>query len=266
MLNAIGDSLSDHASSYHGSHGEDENDEEELSEQGQLSKDDDPGWVMGTTSKSVQHHMERFRQKLMMLDKLTHLGWEDAANYFPERDMRYGTAKLMVPAFAKPQTNMVVAEPSPTILGEPMESHDAVLRKLQMPQVTSGPGSNQMRLGARKPQSHKCVASLPPDAAPNSSPIKTLQLVKPVSIYPCKWSPKLNTWQESVSEEQIATAAASPEQQMNELQFLTTYLFEMRIVYLFCPLSACRSFQWPNCKTWKFICACARVVWAMRKF
>jgi len=71
MLNAIGDSLSDLASSEDEEHGEDEDDdEEEDTGHGKLSEDDEPGWVMGTTSKMVPHHMESFRQKQMMLHQL----------------------------------------------------------------------------------------------------------------------------------------------------------------------------------------------------
>jgi len=63
MLNAIGDSLSDLASSDDGEDGEDEDDDEDNPELGKISEDDEPGWVMGTISKTVQHRMERFRQK-----------------------------------------------------------------------------------------------------------------------------------------------------------------------------------------------------------
>jgi hypothetical protein len=73
MLVAIRDSRSDPASSNHAEDGEDEDDEE--SEQGKLSKDDKPGWVMGTITKPVQQHRERFRQKQMRLDELTQLRW-----------------------------------------------------------------------------------------------------------------------------------------------------------------------------------------------
>jgi len=100
MLVAIGDSLSDLASSDNGVDGEDEDDEE--TEQGKLSEDDEPGWVMGTITKTVQKRMERFRQKQMKLDELTQLGWEDAADYFCERDKKYGTFELGVPAVVQP--------------------------------------------------------------------------------------------------------------------------------------------------------------------
>jgi hypothetical protein len=58
MMAAIGDSLSDLASSNDGEDGEDEDEE---TEQGKLSEDDEPGWVMGTISKTDQQHMESFR-------------------------------------------------------------------------------------------------------------------------------------------------------------------------------------------------------------
>jgi hypothetical protein len=65
----------------------------------------------------VQHHMESFWQKQMRLNELTQLGWGDAANYFRERDMRYGTAELKVPAVVKPQIDTTAATPSPITAG-----------------------------------------------------------------------------------------------------------------------------------------------------
>jgi len=52
MLIAIGDSLSNLASANDGEDWEDEEDEE--TEKGKLSEDDEPGWVMGTITKTVQ--------------------------------------------------------------------------------------------------------------------------------------------------------------------------------------------------------------------
>jgi len=83
MLNAIGDSLSDLASSDDEEDADDEEEDDDI-EQGKLSEDDEPGWVMGTISKSVPRRMERFWQKQMKLDELTQLGWGDAADYFRE--------------------------------------------------------------------------------------------------------------------------------------------------------------------------------------
>jgi hypothetical protein len=62
MLNAIGDSLSDLATSNDEQDGEDEKDNEEDTELSKLS-DDESGWVMGTISKKVQHCFESFWQK-----------------------------------------------------------------------------------------------------------------------------------------------------------------------------------------------------------
>jgi len=86
MMVAIGDSLSDLASSDNGEDGEDE--DYKQTEQGQLSEDDEPGRVMGTITKTMQQRPERFRQKQMTLNELTQLGWEDAADYFYERDKK----------------------------------------------------------------------------------------------------------------------------------------------------------------------------------
>ena len=81
MLDAIGDSLSDLSSSEDEENREDEDDDEEDTELGMLSEDDEPGWVMGTISKTVQHCVESFGQKRMWLDELTYPGWEDPVDY-----------------------------------------------------------------------------------------------------------------------------------------------------------------------------------------
>jgi len=75
MLNAIGDSMTNLANSEDEEDGEDEDDDKENTELGKLSEDDEPGWVMGTISKMVQHRMESFRQRQMRFDKLTQPGW-----------------------------------------------------------------------------------------------------------------------------------------------------------------------------------------------
>jgi len=90
MLNAIGDSLSYLASSEDEEDGEDEHDDEEDTQLGKLSEDVELAWVMGTMSKTGQQRMESFRQKQMRLDKLTLPRCGDAADYFRERDMKYG--------------------------------------------------------------------------------------------------------------------------------------------------------------------------------
>jgi len=74
MLNVIGDSLSNLASSDDEEDGEDEVDEKENTQLGKLSKDDEPSWVMGTISRTVQQCMEGFLQKQMRSDKLMQPG------------------------------------------------------------------------------------------------------------------------------------------------------------------------------------------------
>jgi len=63
MLHAIGDSLSDFASSDDEQNGEDEEDDEDDTELGKLSDDNEQGWVMGTITGTVHYRMERFRQR-----------------------------------------------------------------------------------------------------------------------------------------------------------------------------------------------------------
>jgi len=144
MMAAIGDSLSDLASSDNGEDGEDEDEETEL---GTLSEDDEPGWVMGTISKTVQQRKESFRQKQIKLDELTQPGWEDAADYFHERDKKYGRAEFRVPVVVQLQTDGDASAPPPTTFGELMERLDIVPGISQMPQGTSRPGSSHIRLG-----------------------------------------------------------------------------------------------------------------------
>jgi len=175
VLNTIGDSLSDLASSNDEEAGEDGDDDEERPVGGKLSEDDEPGWVMGTISKTVQYHMGWFRQKQMKLDKSTQWGWGDAANYFRERDKKYGTTELKVLAVVQPQTADDAASSVWTIFSEPLETPDSVPGELQMPQVTSRPGSSYMRLGSPKPQTHERILSLPPALMHDRSQIPAVQ-------------------------------------------------------------------------------------------
>jgi hypothetical protein len=84
MLDAFGASLSDFARS---DDLEDVEDNEDT-ELGNLGEDDEPGWVMGTISKTVQQRTESVRQQRMKLHQLTQPGWGDAADYFSERDKK----------------------------------------------------------------------------------------------------------------------------------------------------------------------------------
>ena len=189
MLVAIGDSLSDLASSDDGENREVEDDEE--NEQGKLNVDNEPGRVMGTITKTVQQRMERFRQKQMKLDQLTQPGWEDAADFFCERDKKYGTFELRVRAVVQLPTNDDAPAPPATSFGELMESLDIVPGISQRPQGTSRPGSSHIRLGSLKPQSKSCIPCGGPAAEPDLSkllkvkPVEPVSSVEPVSIYPC---------------------------------------------------------------------------------
>lgn len=72
MTIAIGDSLSNHACSKTVQYGHDENDED--TELGKLSEDDQPGWVVATMSISAHQQMQSYTQMWMKLDELTQLG------------------------------------------------------------------------------------------------------------------------------------------------------------------------------------------------
>jgi hypothetical protein len=181
MMAAIGDSLSYLASSYNGDDGEDEDEETQL---GKLSEDDEPGWVMGTISKTVQQRMQSFRQNQMKLDELTQPGWEDAADYFRERDKKYGTAELRVPVVIQPQTDDDASAPPPTTFRQLMERLDIVPGISQMPQGTSRPGSSDIRLGSVKPQSNTTMSGLQPASEPDTLPLLKAKPVEPVSFYP----------------------------------------------------------------------------------
>jgi len=184
MLNAIGDSLRDLASSDDEQDGEDEKDDEEEKQLGKLSDDDEPGWVMGTISKTVQHRMESIRQKQKRLHELTQPGWRDAANYFRMREMKNGVAILKVLAGVKHQIDTTAATPSPTTFGEHMQTLDIVHGQLQMPAVISWPGSSQRRLGLEKLQLHKFKLVFLPNAPSDLTPIQHVKPVEPVSFDP----------------------------------------------------------------------------------
>jgi len=132
MLNAIGNSLSDLASSNDEEDVEDE-EEDDDTEQGKLSEDDKPCWVMGTISKMVQRSMEGFWQKLIKLDELTQPGWGDMADYFCGRDMKYRKSALKVAAVIQSPKYHVAAAPCPTTCGELLERLDIVPGISRMP-------------------------------------------------------------------------------------------------------------------------------------
>jgi hypothetical protein len=67
MLDATRDCLSDLARLDYKEDGE----EDDESHPGMLSEDVEPGWVVGTSTKTVQQDMDRFRHMHMMIHKLT---------------------------------------------------------------------------------------------------------------------------------------------------------------------------------------------------
>jgi len=149
MRVAIRDSLSDVSTSDDGEDWEDEDDKE--TGHGKLSDDDEPCWVMGTITTTVQQHMEAFQQKQMTLDELTQPGWEDSADYFRERDEKCGTSKLRVLTVVQQQTYDDAPAPPPTTFGGLMESVDIVPRIWQSDQGTPLPGSSHVRPRSVKP-------------------------------------------------------------------------------------------------------------------
>jgi len=193
MLVAIREGLSDLAISDDGQDGEDVDDEE--TEQGKLSEDDESGWVMGTITKMIQQRMEWFWQKQMKLDKLTQPGCEDAADYFREQDKKYGRFEWNILAVIQPQTNDGALAPPPTTFGELMESPDIVPGISQWPQATSRLGSSHIRLGSVKLQSKSSIPSGEPAAEPDSStllkakPVESVSSAELVILYPCIYRP-----------------------------------------------------------------------------
>jgi len=182
MMIAIGHNLSDLESSEDGEDGEDEDDAQP--EQGKLSEDDKPGWGMGTTPKTVEQCMERFRQKQMKLDELTQPRWKDAADYFHERDRKYGTLELQVLAVVQPHTDYEAVAPAPTTSGELLESHQIVPGISQMPQRTSRPRTGHIRLGSMKQQSSTSICGLESATDCDTSSSLKAKPVEPVSVYP----------------------------------------------------------------------------------
>jgi len=182
MLVAIRDSLSDLPSSDDGEYGEGEDDEE--TEHGKLSDDDEPGWVMGTITNTVHQCIESCGQKQMKLNEQTQPGWLNAADYFRERDKKYGTSRLRVAAVVETPTNDEAPARLPTTCGELMKSLDIVQGISQRPQGTSQPGGSHVRLGSVKPQSRLGIPSAEPAAEPDSSTLLKAKPVAAVSFWP----------------------------------------------------------------------------------
>jgi len=171
MLNAIGDSLSNLGCSQDEVDGEDEDVDGDDTGHGKLSEDDELGWVMGTISTTIQHHIQSVQQKHIRLDELTQPGWRDAADHFRVRDMNYGTTELRVPAVGKPKTDSTAATPSLTTCGEHMQPRDIAPAQSQMPHVMSPHGSSQMMRGSEKHHLGNYQLPLKHSAVPDLSKI-----------------------------------------------------------------------------------------------
>jgi len=181
MLDAIGGSLSDLASLDDEEDGEDDED----TPHGKLCEDDEPGWMMGTISKTVEQRMERIRQKHRKHDRLTQPRWGDAADSFTKWDKMYSTTEFKVPAVVKPYTYDDTANGAPTTGREIVESLDIIRGISQMPHRTSRPGSSFLKLGSGMTQSNECIVSYSPDQEPNSSLFKKAKPMESVSLYWC---------------------------------------------------------------------------------
>jgi len=130
--------------------------------------------------------MERIRQKQMKFIELTQPGWEDATDYFRDRDKKYGTSELRVPAVVHQRTNNDALPHPPATFAGLMERLDIVPG---ISEGTSRPGSSHIRLGSVKPQSKSSIPSGEPAAEPDSSPLLNAKPVEPVSFYPSMWPP-----------------------------------------------------------------------------
>jgi len=182
MLVAIGNSMSDVAYSDDVEDAEGEGDEG--TEQRKVREDDEPGWVMGTITKTVQQSMERFRQKQMTLGELTQPGWEDAPEYIHETHKKYGTSELTIPAVDQQQMVDDTAAPARTPVGGLMECLEIVLGISQMLQGPSRPGIIHIRLGSVNPQSNLIISSFESAAEPDTSHLLKVKAVEPGSFYP----------------------------------------------------------------------------------
>jgi hypothetical protein len=137
MLNTIGDRLRDLASCDDKQDRDDKEDDEEDSELGKLGDDDEPGWVRGTLSKTVQLRRDCFWQTKMRLVELPHPGWGDVSNHIRERDMTYGTGELKVLVVVKRQIDTTATTAFRTTAGEHMETLDIIQEQSEMPAVPS---------------------------------------------------------------------------------------------------------------------------------
>ena len=139
-LAASRDSPSDLTSSDNGADRTHEDDR--ATEQGQLSNDDEPCWVMGIIAQMVRQRMLRNKLIQMKLEEMNQPGWEDAADYLHGRNTKYSPSDLRDLAVIRPQTDDHAAAPVPTKFGERLVCHAIVPGISQLPPGTSRPGSS----------------------------------------------------------------------------------------------------------------------------
>jgi len=80
----------------------------------------------------------------MKLDEWTQPGWVDTADYFHERDEKYGTSDLRVPAVVDLESDDDAAAPALTTFGKLRECLDIVPGISRMLQGISRPGSRHI--------------------------------------------------------------------------------------------------------------------------
>jgi len=186
MLFAKGASLSGLKNSNDGKDRDDEANDGENTEQGKQSKHDEPGWVMDTISKVVQHHLPSIQQIRIVAPWLDgtgmgERGWLHVWERYEVWDYRnVGSSSCQA------LTEMTAATPSPTTFGELMHTVEIVPVHWQMPRGTSWPGICQIRLGSENSQSYHWAGYLQPKSEQNSSPNLLLKAVEPVNIFPCR--------------------------------------------------------------------------------
>jgi len=147
MLGAIANSQSDLASSDDMEDGIDKNDDDADPELGKLSKDDEPGQVIATITKTVQNHMLSFWQKQIALDEPTQTEWWDMAVEFPER-FAVQDGRMEGSSSCDTPNRHYCSHTISYNICTANDEIDVICGQSQMPQVTSRTGSGQMRLGS----------------------------------------------------------------------------------------------------------------------
>jgi len=182
IMVAIRDSLSDLASSDHGKDGDDDDDEDTA--QGQLSEDDDPGWVLGTISKPCCSEWRDFvRSRWILTNWHNQDGGTQPTTFMEEISstahpnwgfqQSFNCKRMMMELHLHPQN------------WESLRSVLTLSQGYRKYSKASRPGSSHIRLGSGKAQSNTGIAGLAPAAKPDSSLIINAKPIEPVRFYPC---------------------------------------------------------------------------------